>query len=193
MSRHWFIALVVLPATGPLAAQALEAQSGTPPQRIDLTAAPPETEPVVDKACERRQEAAIISGEIIVCAERKAAGPGDYDREKAQDRYAAKTQGQSTPDVFGIPNHGIVVARGCFIPPCPKPPALMIDVTALPEAPPGSDADRIARGLAPLGAEEDAKGPPPTPAEQRDSLGLPDPDALRTPGDAANSPETLSQ
>ena len=193
MSRHWFIALAVLPATGPLAAQALQAQTGTPPQRIDLTAAPPEAEPVVDKACQRRQEAATISGEIIVCAEREAAGPGDYDREKARARYAAKTQGQTTPDVFGIPNHGIVVARGCFIPPCPKPPALMIDVTSLPEAPPGSDADRIARGLAPLGAEEDSKGRPPTPAEQRESLGLPEPDAVRTPGDAARTPEKLSQ
>jgi hypothetical protein len=31
----------------------------------------------------------------------------------------------------------------------------MIDVTALPEAPPGSDADRIARGLAPRGSRYD--------------------------------------
>ena len=66
-----------------------------------------------------------------------------------------------TPDVFGIPNHGVVVARGCFIGPCPPPKALMIDIEALPEAPPGSDADRIARGLAPNGsaAEDEAVSP----------------------------------
>jgi len=34
----------------------------------------------------------------------------------------------------------IVVARGCFIPPCPKPPAYMIDFASIPEAPAGSDA-----------------------------------------------------
>ena len=34
---------------------------------------------------------------------------------------------------------------------CPQPPPLIIDVTALPQAPAGSDADRIARGLPPIG------------------------------------------
>jgi hypothetical protein len=37
-----------------------------------------------------------------------------------------------------------VVARGCFIPPCPGEPALLIDLKAIPEAPPGSDAARYA-------------------------------------------------
>jgi hypothetical protein len=56
----------------------------------------------------------------------------------------------------------MVVARGCFIPPCPPPKALMIDLKAIPEAPPGSDADRVGRGLAPTGNE--GKQPRPAPA-----------------------------
>lgn len=194
MSRHWFIALVVLGPAKPLVAQALESQTGSPPQRIDILAPRAEPEPSRDRDrdrdCARKQEAAIISGEIIVCADREGDEAVQYDREEARDRYAAKTQGRSTPDVFGIPNHGMVVIRGCFIPPCPKPPALIIDVAALPEAPPGSDADRIARGLAPLGRNDADDAPPPTPAGQRVQLGLPNPDSVRPGAGSVDSTAT---
>ena len=53
------------------------------------------------------------------------------------------------------------------------PPALIIDVEALPDAPAGSDADRIARGLPPLGQDENL-----TEEEirkRREKLGLPPP------------------
>lgn len=46
------------------------------------------------------------------------------------------------PDFAGSSTN--VVARGCFVPPCPGEPALLIDLTAIPEAPPGSDAARYA-------------------------------------------------
>ena len=48
----------------------------------------------------------------------------------------------------------------------------MIDVEALPHAPPGSDADRIARGLPPLGEEGDL-GRGPDAAITEEELGLP--------------------
>jgi hypothetical protein len=46
----------------------------------------------------------------------------------------------------------------------------MIDVEALPEAPEGSDADRIANGLPPLG--RDAELTPEEIARRRRALGL---------------------
>jgi hypothetical protein len=42
----------------------------------------------------------------------------------------------------------------CFIPPCPKDAALMIDVEAIQTPPAGSDADRVAKGLAPLNGDD---------------------------------------
>ena len=93
------------------------------------------------------------------------------------------------PDLFGIPNHGVVVARGCFIGPCPPPKALIIDIEALPEAPPGSDADRIARGLPPLGRDgARLSAPPPSPAQIAETLGLPPPPDFADEEEAAISP-----
>jgi hypothetical protein len=52
------------------------------------------------------------------------------------------------PEAFGIPNHGNPIGFGKA-----PPPAYIVDFQALPTAPAGSDADRIARGLAPLGKD----------------------------------------
>ena len=85
------------------------------------------------------------ASEIVVCA------PRDPDKE----RFPGREQLDSVKSTYiGIPRApdlrpvypGPVVARGCFIPPCPPPPMIFIDVKALPEAPAGSDADLIARG-----------------------------------------------
>ncbi|WP_375289860.1 hypothetical protein [Qipengyuania sp.] len=139
---------------------------GPPAERVDILAPPPQPAPVPDRACLRRQESAEISGEIVVCAEREAAGPALYDRDAARSRYAERTRNAgtiATPDVAGA---GIFRGKPTFALPAPVP-ALIIDVTALPEAPPGSDADRIGRGLAPLGAETERAAPEPqaSPAE----------------------------
>ena len=83
--------------------------------------------------------------EIVVCA------PRDPDADRYPGREDLDSV-QSTDD--GLPRApdlapkypGVVVARGCFIPPCPPPPMVFIDVKALPQAPPGSDADLIAKG-----------------------------------------------
>lgn len=85
------------------------------------------------------------ASEIVVCA------PRDPDK----DRYPGREQlesVQSTKDRIPrahdfVPKYpGVVVARGCFIPPCAPPPMIFIDVKALPKAPEGSDADLIAKG-----------------------------------------------
>lgn len=156
MSRlaGWRWAIPILAASPvPAAAQtALEAQTGAPPERIDIKVEPQVQGPLYED-CSIEQDAAVITGEIIVCRRDTGEENRLYDKESAQRRHAEKTQGQKPVDLFGIPDHGVAVARGCFIPPCPRPMPVLIDVAALPEAPPGSDADRIARGLPPLGRD----------------------------------------
>lgn len=118
----------------------------------DVYGPPP---PVED--CTEEQEAAIISGEILVC--RRIVDRSQYrysSDDDAESRYARETMDKGDlrpPDVAGagIFKGPATMSGLCFVPPCPKPPAYIIDFAALPETPPGSDADRVGRGLAPLG------------------------------------------
>ncbi|MEP3052274.1 MAG: hypothetical protein ABJP48_05960 [Erythrobacter sp.] len=178
--------------------------------------------PAQVKECEDRQEAATVSREIVVCGQLLDDSSNYYsgNREAAQKRYAEATRNAGTlptPDVAGpgIFRGPATVSGLCFIPPCPDPPALIIDVEALPEAPPGSDADRIARGLDPLHnngindavseeelGEQDTFPPASLSPEERErreaELGLPEPlapqsraaDALTTEAPAPESPTT---
>ena len=140
----------------PFDAGAQESEDGT---NIDLYGPPPPTE-----ACTDEQEAAIISGEIIVC--RRIVDQAQYrysDDDEAETRYAQEKERMGE---FGMPGAlpadfvGPGIFKGkptvsglCIIGPCPPQPALIIDLEEIPEAPPGSDADRVGRGLAPIGNE----------------------------------------
>lgn len=141
--------------------------------------------PTTDEADASRQcPAAPASGangpEIVVCGEPVDDTPYYYSgsAEAAEDRYAQETAFAGEirgPDVAGP---GIFTGPasvsglcGFIFNPCPPPEALVIDVAALPPAPPGSDADRIARGLEPLG--EDDQDNRTLTEEQRAELGLP--------------------
>ena len=121
-----------------------------------------DVDPALLEQCEKEQDAAQLSSEIIVCRMRNDAEASGFDKERWEREYAARTQGQQPVNVDGpgINGHlsGGASMRGCIpgLQKCPPPPALIIDVAALPEAPPGSDADRIARGLPPLGDRGDA-------------------------------------
>jgi hypothetical protein len=125
-----------------------------PPRRqfLDLSVTVPreESDQLLADDCEEEADAARIAGEIIVCRQLGEASDGSWNKEEWERDYARRTQGGSTPDTFGIANHGNAIGFGSV-----PPPALIIDVEALPEAPEGSDADRIARGLAPTGQDED--------------------------------------
>ena len=190
-------AALVASVASPLAAQdaetSLQPQQGSPPERIDLLAAAREAdEPLED--CSEEQEAALLSGEIIVCRRRSDLDEYGYDKARAERRYARETMNKgnpSAPDVFGIPDHGVVAARGCFIPPCPPPPAYIIDFESLPDAPPGSDADRIARGLPPLG--RDVATPEAAARARAEQLGLPEPETGEVSPPESASPEDLPQ
>lgn len=132
------------------------------------------------KECEDALEAGEISGEIVVC--RRLENDNEHrfsgSHEAWLKDYAERTQGFNTipaPDVAGagIFRGAPTFGGMCFLPPCPTGPALIVDFEALPDAPAGSDADRIARGLPPLGQDEQ-------PSEEelrkrREALGLPPP------------------
>lgn len=119
-------------------------------------------EEIAYEACLAEQDAARLRAEIIVCR-RKAEDGADYsgfDKEEWERDYARRTQGVKTPNVAGAGGTIMTPGEGSLITVTvtqkfgdPPPPALIIDVAALPQAPAGSDADRIARGLAPLGAD----------------------------------------
>lgn len=133
--------------------------------------------PAPEPECEPQQ-----GEEIIVCAEE----PEDPDKHRirsskqAEDDYAAATMNKGNPQapdpcgpmcgIFqGPPTVGGLCGIG--LNPCPPPPAYFVDFTKLPEAPPGSDADRIARGLPPLGNEGEAG--PPVPVEDAVAIAEP--------------------
>ncbi|WP_130002762.1 hypothetical protein [Qipengyuania thermophila] len=114
----------------------------------------PESEP-----CTAQEEAAIITGEIVVCRRRATEEHRLRGADEARRRHAAATMDAGDPRA---PDPGPPPCRrgapGCVHFGRVPPRIFAIDVTALPEAPPGSDADRIARGLAPQGL--DAAAPP---------------------------------
>ncbi|RDC61043.1 hypothetical protein HME9302_02260 [Alteripontixanthobacter maritimus] len=98
-------------------------------------------------------------GEIVVCGESgdDSAYYWSGSKEAAEDRIARETANAGDippPDVAGagIFRGPATVSGLCGfgLNPCPPPPALLIDLEAIEESPPGSDADRVARGLAPL-------------------------------------------
>ncbi|MEP3422736.1 MAG: hypothetical protein ABJN35_13440 [Erythrobacter sp.] len=134
---------------------------------IDLSVTVPreESDRLLEEDCEEEADAARIANEIVVCRQLGEASDGSWNKEAWERDYARRTQGGRTPDTFGIANHGNAIGFGSV-----PPPALIIDVEALPEAPEGTDADRIARGLPPLG--RDAEPTPEEIAERRRALGL---------------------
>jgi hypothetical protein len=170
--RVSLIALAAVMAT-PLAAQDDTAATPPPPAaepapsppqpldvpprpRVNLMVTVPrgEVNDAQVQECRDDADAGTISGEIVVCREVGSDGTGlTGNREETQKRYAQETMlkgAPRAPEAFGIPNHGNSIGFGKV-----PPPALMVDVAALPAAPAGSDADRIANGLPPLGEDRE--------------------------------------
>jgi hypothetical protein len=121
--------------------------------------------------------------EIVVCAQEQ-----DNSKYRVQSSgeldptgKGAKDSVPRAPDV-GTVYPGVVVAKGCFIPPCPPPMPVLIDLKAIPEAPPGSDAERVGQGLAPRGG---SGTPPPAPAAPPTAAES----ALKTPESASPAAE----
>lgn len=141
-----------------------DAPEGEPPQEIDILARAPTLEAAnaaVLKECEDQREAGVVAGEIVVCRELEVDTSQFYSgsREAWLKDYAERTQNAGLlppPDVAGAGIfRGPATASGmCFVPPCPKDAALIIDLEAIPSPPEGSDAERVAQGLPPVDTDD---------------------------------------
>lgn len=167
-------AALCAPLPAPLAAQddssvAAPPPADAPPQSVPPAAAEPPAGPRINllvtvprdpesaadlRECREDEEAAAINGEIVVCRVRDRSSEAlTGTRAESQRRYAEETMNKgkpAAPDLFGIPDNGKGIGFGK-----PPPVAVTVDFAALPKAPAGSDADRIARGLPPLGQAEE--------------------------------------
>jgi hypothetical protein len=162
-------------ATPPAAEPAAPAAPTPSSPRVNVLVTVPRVNAAQARECVDQADASTISGEIVVCRDIGDDGSNalSESRKAAQKRYAQETAYQNAPraPIFnpGCKDQGN--PPGCIsgfgkVP----PPALLIDVEALPQAPAGSDADRIARGLPPLGrygelSEEEEKA-------RREALGI---------------------
>ena len=118
--------------------------------------------------CSAEQEAAALSDEIVVCGQISDGSPYRlYDNDTAMKELAERTKFDGIPRApdFLLDCHDQGYPAGCVKMGSAPPPAYMIDFDSLPDAPPGSDADRIARGLPPLGRDAPPAEPAPAPAE----------------------------
>lgn len=75
-------------------------------------------------------------GVIVVCQQR--IDPDNLRVPSETDRAVAAGQAVDdgvprAPDLYGGMAGGVTVMRGCFVPPCPPPAAIMIDLEAIPE------------------------------------------------------------
>jgi len=91
--------------------------------------------------------------EIVVCAQEqdnsvfrvKSSSQLDPDSDEALDDGLPRAPDVAGAGIFqGKPTIGGMCIPGLQA--CPPPPALIIDLSALPEAPEGSDADLIGKG-----------------------------------------------
>lgn len=98
--------------------------------------------PLVDKPCRTGTD----DGTIVVCGRNEENARQRLPLHEEDPRRATNDGLPRAPNVFGIPDIGGVKVTGCFMRPCPPPVMPDINFAALPQAPEGSDADRIARG-----------------------------------------------
>ncbi len=113
-------------------------------ERARIAYGPPPPEPVCGEA---------EDGEILVCAEEQEQSQFRVAASSALDPESDEALDDGLPRAPSVAGAGIFHGEPTFSMGAPPPPALIVDVTALPLAPAGSDADRIARGLAPKGDE----------------------------------------
>ena len=101
---------------------------------------------------------APVGNEIVVCA--RSDEPDDQRLPSPTERaYAAGELPPdpipSAPDLWGGMRGGVTVAKGCFIPPCPRPMPPIVDFSRIPEGLTPEEAALVFRaedGLSPEGA-----------------------------------------
>lgn len=97
--------------------------------------------------------------EIVVCAEEQEQSQFRIRPDaEAENDYARETMDKGAPRAPDVAGPGIFKGKATASFGNVPPPAYMIDFAALPDTPPGSDADRVGRGLAPTGDEARSAG-----------------------------------
>jgi len=177
----------------------LDQPVAAPPRQIDLLlppAADAAPTPAMLKECEDQREAGVVAGEIVVCRQLEDGSVHLFSvtREAWLKSYAESTQNAGTiptPDVAGegIFRGPATIGGLCFIPPCPGARPLVVDVRSIPMPPAGSDAERVAQGLAPI-EDDDAPLSEETRRRISEELGLPPPPPAGTAPDPPASGET---
>jgi hypothetical protein len=85
-------------------------------------------------------------GEIVVCAPEEDQFRVDSTADSDPTGKAGTNDGRLRAPDFEKHMSGVSVAKGCFVPPCPPAQPLIIDLSQIPEAPAGSEADLVAKG-----------------------------------------------
>ena len=156
MSRQAAAAALALFGAAPLAAQEPPATAGEALAAAEDAYGPP--------APAKKCPTAAPGEEIVVCAEEQEQSQFRLrSDEQAEDDYARATMDKGAPRAPDVAGPGIFRGPATVSFGKPPPPAYIVDFSQLPEAPPGSDADRIGQGLAPRG--DDSAAEPVTPPE----------------------------
>ena len=98
-----------------------------------------------DDDCQRRHDAALISGEIVVCANRQRNDAYRLRDPKSSNAFADATKDKGAlraPDLEGPPCVPSLLTL-CVKSRVTYAPARDIDLSALPIAPAGSDATKV--------------------------------------------------
>ena len=96
----------------------------------------------------RRSSCGGDPGEIVVCArrERDQQVPSTAESDPAS-RAARHALDNGVPRAPQLDRGSCKGQGGCFVGGWAPPPVFMVDLKAIPEAPAGSDADRMAKGV----------------------------------------------
>lgn len=154
MSRRGLQHLVALGAflcvgvSGGLSASAAVAQEMPPAAPTQPTESPADTDAAIAQRLLQvskptRCGVPAADGSIVVCGGREASEKERLPlRDDLNSARSTKDGLPRAPNVSGLPD----CSRGCIGFGSVPPPMYYFDITKLPEAPPDSDADKIARG-----------------------------------------------
>lgn len=182
------VLLAVVSAVGSNTAFAQDVEGlsarGEAPERIDILLPTPSTKgdeiDEVERRCAPSESMDDNANEIVVCGSPPDDAAFHYsgNAEAAEERYARETAfadvlrapGVAGPGIFtGPPTVGGICGIG--LNPCPPPVAYLIDFETLPDTPDDSDAERAARGLAPIADPDEERRE--LSEFERSELGLP--------------------